>query len=46
MFASIVAIWVAVLLLAVKTDADGLFLAVLVLVMTILLFLIGFQRGR
>jgi hypothetical protein len=45
-FVSILAIWFAMLLLASKTDIDGLYLAVLVIVMTVILFLIGFQRGR
>jgi hypothetical protein len=45
-FSSIVAIWVATLLLAGQTKVDALFLAMLALVMTVVLFLIGFQRGR
>jgi hypothetical protein len=45
-FISIVAIWAATILLALQTDIDGLFLACLVLMMTVVLFLVGFQRGR
>jgi hypothetical protein len=45
-FLSILAIWVALLLLAGETKINGLFLAVVVLFMTVILFLIGFQRGR
>jgi len=45
-FLSIVAIWVALILLALETKINGLFLAVIVLAMTVVLFLIGFHRGR
>ena len=45
-FASIVAIWLALILLALNTKVNGLFLASIVLVLTVTLFLIGFKRGR
>lgn len=45
-FSSILAIWLALILLALQTDVDALFLACVVLVMTVVLFLIGFKRGR
>ena len=45
-FLAIVAMWVALLLLALKTTVDTLFLATVVMVLTVVLFLIGFQRGR
>ncbi len=38
--------WVAAILLATETKIDGMFLAMLVLIMTAVLFLIGFHRGR
>jgi phosphate starvation-inducible membrane PsiE len=34
------------LILAVKTAADTIFLAAVVLMLTVTLFLIGFRRGR
>ncbi len=46
MFVSIVAIWLALILLALNTKVNGLFLASIVLVLTVTLFLIGFKRGR
>ena len=45
-FVSIVAIWLALILLALNTKVNGLFLASIVLVLTVTLFLIGFKRGR
>ncbi len=45
-FASIVAMWLAMVLLALKTDVGTVFLAAVVLVLTVVLFLIGFKRGR
>lgn len=45
-FLAIVAMWVALLLLALKTTVDTPFLATVVMVLTVVLFLIGFQRGR
>lgn len=38
--------WVALILLALETKIGGLFLAAIVLSMTVVLFLIGFQRSR
>lgn len=38
--------WIALIMLAIKTDVSGLFLAGVVLAMTVVLYLIGFQRGR
>lgn len=45
-FLSIFAMWVALILLALETNINGLFLALIVLIMTIVLFIIGFNRGR
>jgi len=45
-FLSILGMWIALLLLALETKINGLFLACIVLLMTVILFLIGFQRGR
>lgn len=45
-FLSILAMWVALILLALETKIGGLFLAAIVLSMTVVLFLIGFQRSR
>lgn len=45
-FLSIVAMWVALILLALETKIDGLFLGGTVIAMTVALFLIGFRRGR
>ena len=45
-FLAIVAMWVALLLFALKTSVDTLFLVAIVLVLTVVLFLIGFRRGR
>jgi hypothetical protein len=45
-FLSILAIWIAGILLALETKIEGMFLAGIILVMTVALFLIGFRRGR
>lgn len=45
-FLSILAMWVALIMLALETKINGLFLAFIVLAMTISLFVIGFNRGR
>ncbi len=44
-FVSIVAIWLAMLLL-VNTSIDPLFLYICVLVLTLVLYFIGFRRAR
>jgi hypothetical protein len=44
-FLSIFAVWFSVILLAIESDVNGLFLALVALFMTLSLFLIGFQRG-
>ena len=38
--------WLAAILIAFKTTIDGLFLAAVVIAMTVALFLIGFRKGR
>ncbi len=45
-FLAIVAMWIGLLLLAIKTAVNALFLAAVVIGLTVVLFLIGFRRGR
>lgn len=45
-FVSVVAIWLAMVLLAIKTDVNTIFLQTVILALTVVLFLVGFRRGR
>lgn len=45
-FASIVAIWAVIVLLAATTDMGGMFLAGVGIVMTLALFWVGFGKSR
>lgn len=45
-FVSIVAMWLALIMLALASPGYVLFVTTVVIIMTVVLFLIGFQRGR